>query len=75
MEIPFEILIFKTDIKTEAHKHSIGLVLDAVADIRRWTVDCEDCDCVLRIETTEGIGTQIQGLVSNAGFICEELTH
>ncbi|MDF7820467.1 hypothetical protein P1X15_22785 [Runella sp. MFBS21] len=75
MEIPFEILIFKTDIKTEAHKHSIGLVLDAVADIRRWTVDCEDCDCVLRIETTQLISTQIQELVSNAGFICEELTH
>ena len=75
MESSFEILIFKTDIKTEADKYNIGLILDAVADIRRWTVDCEDCDCVLRIETTESIVTQIQELVSSAGFICEELTH
>jgi len=68
-----EILVFKTNIKTDEDKQKVAQVLDALPQINRWTVDCEDCDCVLRIEA-EGISEQqIIETVQRAGFECEVL--
>jgi hypothetical protein len=68
-----EILVFKTNIKTDEDKQKVAKVLDALSQINRWTVDFEDCDCVLRIET-EGISEQqIIETVQRAKFECEEL--
>ena len=44
------IFVFKTTIKTNEDKQKVALILDSISQINRWTVDCEDCDCVLRIE-------------------------
>jgi hypothetical protein len=68
-----EILVFKTNIKTDEDKQKVAMVLDSLPQISRWTVDCEDCDCVLRIEA-EGISEQpIIELIQQAGFDCEAL--
>ena len=68
-----EILVFKTNIKTDDDKQKVAKVLDALPQTNRWTVDCEDCDCVLRIEA-EGISEQqIIETVQRAKFECEEL--
>lgn len=68
-----EILVFKTSIKTEEDKLKVAMDLDSLLQITRWTVDCEDCDCVLRIEA-EGISEkQIIEAVQRSGFECEEL--
>lgn len=68
-----EILVFKTNIKTDDDKQKVAKVLDALPQTNRWTVDCEDCDCVLRIEA-EGISEQqITELIQQAGFDCKAL--
>ncbi|MEZ4904517.1 MAG: hypothetical protein R2822_23605 [Spirosomataceae bacterium] len=69
----YNILIFKTNIKTEEDKHKIAPLLDALLSIRRWTVDCEDCDCVLRIESDNLTEDEIIKLIQQGGFTCEVL--
>lgn len=68
-----EILVFKTNIKTDEDKQKVALVLNSLPHINRWTVDCEDCDCVLRIEAEGMSEEQIIELIQQAGFYCEEL--
>ncbi|MEI7583136.1 hypothetical protein [Runella sp.] len=73
MENLLQILVFRTTIKTQEDKEKIAPLLVSMPQIYRWTVDCEDCDCVLRIEA-EGISEeQIIETVQRAGFECEEL--
>ena len=43
------ILIFKTNIKTEADRQAVKKLLDDHSCIRQWNVDLQDVDCVLRI--------------------------
>ena len=68
-----KILVFKSTIKTEQDKHKVALVLDSLPQINRWTVDCDDCDCVLRIEADGILEDQIIKIVQQLGFDCEEL--
>ena len=50
MEEPLnQILVFKTNIKTEADRLFVKELLDGHSCIRKWTVDLNDVDCVLRI--------------------------
>ena len=73
MENLLQILVFRTTIKTKEDKEKLAPLLVSMPQIYRWTVDCEDCDCVLRIEA-EGISEeQIIETVQRAGFECEEL--
>ncbi len=68
-----KILVFKSTIKTEGDKLKVALVLDSLPQINRWTVDCDDCDCVLRIEADGILEEQIIEIVQQLGFDCEEL--
>lgn len=68
-----EILVFKTTIKTDEDKQKVAFVLDSLLQINRWTVDCDDCDCVLRIEADGILENQIIEIVQQLGFGCEEL--
>lgn len=65
-----EILVFKTDIQDPA---SARPVLDAEPAIRRWTIDTEDADCILRIEGTGLAPETVITRLSEAGFRCAEL--
>lgn len=67
------IFVFKTTIKTNEDKQKVALILDSISQINRWTVDCEDCDCVLRIEADGISEEQIIVIVQRLGFGCEEL--
>lgn len=74
MEQLLQILVFKTNIKTSQDKEQITPVLEALGQINRWTVDCEDCDCVLRIEA-DGVSEQeIIEAIHRVGFECAVLT-
>ncbi|WP_428660088.1 hypothetical protein [Runella sp.] len=74
MEQLLQILVFKTNIKTSQDKEKITPVLEALGQISRWTVDCEDCDCVLRIEA-DGVSEQeIIEAIHGKGFECAALT-
>lgn len=68
-----QILVFKTTINTPQDKERLAPLLDRLLTINRWTVDCEDCDCVLRVEADGISGREITELVRQAGFECDEL--
>ena len=48
-EVFNNILVFKTNIKTEADRQAVKALLDGHSCIRKWNVDLQDVDCVLRI--------------------------
>ena len=70
-----EILVFKTDIGNPEAGKRLEPFLAALPAVLRWTVDCDDVDCVLRVEVSERLDPKrIIEQVAAAGFSCEELT-
>jgi hypothetical protein len=67
------ILIFKTNIETEQAHDEVGSLLSARSSVIGWSVDKEDIDKVLRIESTVNNSNEIISTINQAGFICEEL--
>lgn len=66
-------LICKTNIKTEAQKNVLAAVLDQHPHINSWTIDQEDCDCVLRIFADSLQYAQLIPLIQQLGFEAREL--
>ncbi len=73
MEQLLQILVFKTTVKTPQDRATLAPFMDTLEQINRWTVDCEDCDCVLRVEADGVSPREIIELVQQAGFECFEL--
>ncbi len=70
-----KLLIFKTDIKTKKKIKTIKPLLNGLSTIINWSIDIEDIDNVLRIETSENLDEKdIINLVKTNGFNCEVLT-
>ena len=68
-----EILVFKTNLSNEAHISSVMPALEHHPQILQWNVDLHDRDNVLRV-VSENISTgEIEQLLVNAGFFCQEL--
>lgn len=68
------IFVFKTSVatKTEVSKLKPGLnKLMQTGD--RWNFDLEDCDHILRVESTVNKTDNIKDVLQVAGFDCEEL--
>jgi hypothetical protein len=68
-----DILVFKTSIDSEHDLKRIARVLDQDLRIRKWNVDLEDIDHILRIESREHDPAFIIQIISQEGFLCEEL--
>jgi hypothetical protein len=66
------ILIFKTNITDPGH-HELGSLLNTHSSVIGWSLDTEDIDKVLRIESTTNNSNEIISTINKAGFICEEL--
>ena len=70
------LLIFKTDIKSKKKVKSIKRLLDNHPVISDWSVDTNDVDNVLRIETKGNVYEKdIIGLVRTCGFYCQALNN
>lgn len=67
------IYIFKTSVKNKIQIKGLKHELNSIALIARWNFDLEDCDKILRIDSTENISTTIIGLLKSHNFDCEEL--
>jgi hypothetical protein len=67
------ILIYKTNIRSEQDVKAIERALVKHECISRWSVDCDDIDHVLRIETTTENTSDIPLIITNAGYLCEDL--
>ena len=67
------ILIFKTDIANRYHYSNASQVLQNIPGILKWTVDMDDVDHVLRIETQQLQPYHIEESLAQAGYYCKEL--
>ena len=67
------ILVFQTNILSRQDEDRLRSLLAAQAGVRRWNVDRQDCDHVLRIVTDRLQGRDIERIVRAAGFYCKEL--
>ncbi|MEX0965780.1 MAG: hypothetical protein WD077_00955 [Bacteroidia bacterium] len=65
--------IFRTSVQDEAEALRLRSGLDALAPEGHWNFDLEDCDKILRIETSADVRTETKELLRNSGFHCEEL--
>ena len=70
-----DILVFKTNVSSKKKVSKVKPLLTSVAAIKRWNFDLDDCDKVLRIETT-GLNTNyVELLLNTAGFNCKVLDY
>ncbi len=68
-----DILIFKTNLNHPVHLHKVQPHIQKINGIRRWNVDIQDCDHVLRIEAVEVSPRSVEFVLQEAGYYCEEL--
>ena len=69
-----DLFIFKTDIVTEDHIQKVSEILNNHPKIIGWSVDTEDIDKVMRIETRATISeAELIGYITSGGFVCEAL--
>jgi hypothetical protein len=71
--MPNTILIYKTNINTIAQMQAVDNILSQQSDIKKWNIDIDDCDKVLRIETS---ATEMENVICSLKphqIFCEEL--
>ena len=73
MEILNEILVFKTNVKTEPDQLRLKELFDGNPAIHRWNVDTDDVDCVLRVVSKQIRAEEIIQLLTETGYQCLEL--
>ena len=70
-----DVLIFKTNISSKKSVLELEPVLEEHPYVIIWSVDTEDIDNVLRVETSGSISEyDIIDLVRTHGFYCEVLS-
>ncbi len=67
------ILIFKTNINTLAQVKLADNILSAKEEIQKWNIDLEDCDKVLRIESSSLETQNVIDILKMNHIYCEEL--
>lgn len=67
------ILIFKTSIRDKSDISVLRPVLTPLIHDGRWSVDLEDCDKILRIESDMINVETVSSLLNRLGFACSEL--
>ncbi|RFS20546.1 hypothetical protein DVR12_18445 [Chitinophaga silvatica] len=66
--------IFKTNINTNQDKNTVINAISTQIQVKACTIDLEDCDKVLRIDSPMPFTTQsIINVVTRLGFNCEIL--
>jgi hypothetical protein len=68
------VIVLKTNIQNKKNLKSLMPAFNNHAGIKRWNVDTEDIDKVLRIEADQFLQEiDIIQLIHSHGFSCEEL--
>lgn len=69
-----KLIILRTNIKNKKKVKRIKPILNKHPHIISWSVDIEDIDNVLRIESTNQLfENEVIELIENNGFQCEDL--
>jgi len=69
-----EVLVFKTNISSDKEIEKLTKILALEKGIRKWNIDLNDIDNVLRIESNGIHADFIIALLCKASFECEELS-
>ncbi|WP_462251894.1 hypothetical protein [Ekhidna sp.] len=69
------LLILKSNIKTKKDVAIVNQVFSKINAIRRWTVDLDDWEHVLKVETFILSATNISVILEQFGYKCSELNH
>ena len=67
------ILVFKTNLSSTKHISKVKPSLNLHPYIKEWNVDLHDRDNVLRVVSENIPAIEIQQIILNAGYHCEEL--
>ena len=73
-EEKYDVSVFKTNLTSENDLRKIAVRFAPDSRIKRWNVDMQDIDRVLRIESQQVNAKEIINNLAEAGFSCEELT-
>ena len=68
-----EVLVFKTNLTDYRKISDVESSLDIHPNIKRWNVDLNDCDNILRIEANDLSPKEVENILLSAGYYCEEL--
>ncbi len=68
-----EILVFKTSLQTPVEVRFISQMLNDMPGIREWSVDLDDWEKILRIETDSVKPHDIVTVLHKAGIHCKVL--
>jgi hypothetical protein len=68
-----EILVFKTNLTDTKRISDVESLLDIHPHIVQWNVDLNDCDNILRIVSRNIEAQEVENMLLNAGYYCEEL--
>ncbi len=70
------ILIFKTNINSTVKLNYVKYLFSRNPQIKQWSLDQEDIDNVLRIESAPNIiESDIINLLSKVNIVCEDLNY
>jgi hypothetical protein len=70
-----ELFILKTNVLSLDEKEAIALQLKEIPQIKKWSVDYQDCDGVLRISAEGMCIYEVIAIIRQWGFECEELNN
>lgn len=68
-----EILIFKTNLSSTKHIGKVKPSLNLHPYIKEWNVDLHDRDNILRVVSENMPAKEVEQIILNAGYFCEEL--
>lgn len=68
-----EVLVFKTNLTDAGRISDVESLLDIHPHIVQWNVDLDDCDNILRIVSRNIAPAEVENMILNAGYYCEEL--
>ena len=70
---PTPVLVFKTSVGSTHEVEQLRPWIDHVLPEGRWNFDLEDCDHILRVETSTQVRERLTVLLNGMGFVCIEL--
>jgi hypothetical protein len=68
-----EVLVFKTNLSNAGRIADVESKLDIHPGIYKWNIDLNDCDFVLRIVSRNITAAEVENMILNAGYYCEEM--
>jgi hypothetical protein len=67
------IFVFKTSVKNKMQAKKLKPHIDKILSNAKWNFDLDDCDKILRIDSTKNAGLEIADLLKMHNYSCEEL--